>query len=218
MEPEKNVKKSTQQRVLEKSAQLFNEFGIEAVSIGQIAKELKISPGNLTYHFKRKADLISQHLDALEDILPKTIEAIPVLSNARTFGAAYIDLLQLTREFRFLFIGANYLLQNDLVSEERYQRLIDKTKASFLMQINRLVDAEMMSPIKTPYSASMLVDSIWWQWLGWLMAEQIEPGKHKIPEKKRLADAVLHIFFLNHHYVDPKFFRRLQQELKTLGK
>lgn len=212
------MKQNNQQRVLDMSAKLFNDFGIEAVSIGQIAQALKISPGNITYHFKRKTDLVTRHIDNLETLLPETIETIPVFSNPRRFGLAYMELLSLTYRYRFLFVGANYILNNGLADEKRYQSLIKTTKRSFLKQVNRLVEAGFMSEIAPPYSATMLVDSIWWQWLGWLLASQISPSLKRGSEKKMLAEAVLHIFFLNHHYVDPTFFRSLQRELKVLSR
>src|SRR5262245_25517612 len=103
------VRQTNQQRVLEMSAELFNRYGIEAVSVSQIAEALKISPGNLTYHYKKKADLLADHISAFEERLREAIDQLPVLANARTFSDAYIELLQLTLQYRFLFIGANYI-------------------------------------------------------------------------------------------------------------
>jgi AcrR family transcriptional regulator len=47
------TKITTRQRLLDKSSELFNSYGIEAVSIGHISDALQISTGNLTYHFKK---------------------------------------------------------------------------------------------------------------------------------------------------------------------
>jgi AcrR family transcriptional regulator len=212
------VRQTNQQRVLEMSAELFNRYGIEAVSVSQIAEALKISPGNLTYHYKKKSDLLADHISAFEGRLRNAIEELPVLANARTFSVAYVDLLQLTMHYRFLFIGANYIIQNDLVPIARYEKLIDVVKRAHVRQIKRLVAEGYMKPIEKPYSMDVLVDGIWWQWLGWLIAMQITPPAKRAPERKLLADAVLHIFFLSHHYVDPDFFRDVQVELKKLGR
>jgi AcrR family transcriptional regulator len=45
-------------KILNKALELFNTFGYESVTMRDIAGALKISPGNLTYHFKKKDDLI----------------------------------------------------------------------------------------------------------------------------------------------------------------
>ncbi|MET0985411.1 MAG: TetR/AcrR family transcriptional regulator [Steroidobacteraceae bacterium] len=212
------VRQTNQQRVLEMSAELFNRYGIEAVSVSQIAEALKISPGNLTYHYKKKADLLADHISAFEERLRDAIEQLPVLADARTFSDAYMDLLQLTMHFRFLFIGANYIIQNDLVPIARYEKLIEVVKRAHVRQIKRLVAEGYMKPIEKPYSMEALIDGIWWQWLGWLIAMQITPAAKRAPERKLLADAVLHIFFISHHYVDPDFFREVQMELKKIGR
>jgi AcrR family transcriptional regulator len=46
------------EKILHKALELFNTFGYESVTMRDIAGALKISPGNLTYHFKKKDDLI----------------------------------------------------------------------------------------------------------------------------------------------------------------
>lgn len=45
-------------QILQTALELFNKNGYEAVSMRDIAGALHISPGNLTYHFKKKHDII----------------------------------------------------------------------------------------------------------------------------------------------------------------
>ena len=208
------TKVSTRQRVLDKSSELFNRFGIEAVSIGQISEALQISTGNLTYHFKKKADLVTAHIAELEKLLLSKVEGFPMVSDPKSFSEAYVNLLALTLKFRFLFVGSTYILQNDLVEATRYKQLIDVTKKTFVRQIKRLTDEGFMKPIQKPYDVEMLIDSIWWQWLGWMLVTQVDITESRKTEDKRLADAVLHILFLFHHYIDPEFFKAVQIELK----
>ena len=208
---------TTKQRVLDTSAELFNRFGIEAVSIGQISEALDISTGNLTYHFKRKSDLVTAHIAALEKLLLVEIERFPLLANAHEFGEAYVELMGLTLNYRFLFVGSTYILQNDLVEADRYQHLIAATKGTFTRQIKRLIAEGFMKPIQKPYTIEMLVDSIWWQWLGWMLVTQIDLPRNRKAERTQLANAALHILFLAHHYIDPKFFQAVQAELKKIA-
>lgn len=212
------MRTKTQQRVLDASAELFNHYGIEAVSVNLISEQLKISPGNFTYHYKKKSDLLAAHLAAFEEELQEGVRHMPVLSDARTFSEGWMELLGLTYRYRFLFVGANYILANDLVPAARYQRLVDTTKANFVRAVRRLVAEGYFAAVKAPYTVELLVDSIWWQWLGWLLSMQIVPPPPSTTERQRLAEAVLHILFLTHHYVDQDFFRDVQRELKRLGR
>lgn len=49
---------STKRRILDTAKELLNAQGLAAVSQRTIAEALQISPGNLTYHFKKKSDII----------------------------------------------------------------------------------------------------------------------------------------------------------------
>ena len=100
----------------------------------------------------------------------------------------------------------------------RYRELISITKKTFVRQTQRLVEEGYMKPIQKPYDVDMLIDSIWWQWLGWMLVTQIALPDNRKAERKQLADAVLHILFLAHHYIDPEFFKAVQLELKKLAR
>ena len=63
------------QEIIDRALKLFNEKGFHDVSIKQIADSLSISPGNLTYYFTKKTDLLKaiQHQLIQEtsiDIMP----------------------------------------------------------------------------------------------------------------------------------------------------
>jgi AcrR family transcriptional regulator len=49
---------TTKEKIVETAKELFNQHGVEAVTVRHIAKELAISHGNLCYHFPRKEDII----------------------------------------------------------------------------------------------------------------------------------------------------------------
>lgn len=56
---------NTPDRILEASRQLFNEKGYAATSLSEIAAQIGISQGNLTYHFPSKSDLALRIVQAL---------------------------------------------------------------------------------------------------------------------------------------------------------
>jgi AcrR family transcriptional regulator len=49
----------TPERILDHARKAFNERGVSAVGIREIARDLKLSPGNVSYHFATKAALIA---------------------------------------------------------------------------------------------------------------------------------------------------------------
>ncbi|MEO6028007.1 MAG: TetR/AcrR family transcriptional regulator [Candidatus Binatia bacterium] len=49
----------TRRRILDHARQAFNERGVTAVPIREIARELDLSPGNVSYHFATKEALVA---------------------------------------------------------------------------------------------------------------------------------------------------------------
>ncbi|WP_332369331.1 TetR/AcrR family transcriptional regulator [Spirosoma telluris] len=70
---------STKGRILNASVRLFNEYGVDAVRLQQIAEEIGISVGNLAYHFKTKDAIIEsvyeQVLDEFAHIFRQYLQA-----------------------------------------------------------------------------------------------------------------------------------------------
>lgn len=54
------AKRGNKERILEASIELFNRSGTVAVTTNHIAKHLKISPGNLYFHFADKEEIIRE--------------------------------------------------------------------------------------------------------------------------------------------------------------
>lgn len=48
----------TKRAILEKSIELFNKYGYASVTMRDIANALNKSVGNITYHYKKKSDII----------------------------------------------------------------------------------------------------------------------------------------------------------------
>ena len=65
----KKAPRRTAERILEVTLALFNRFGEPNVSTTLIAAELRISPGNLYYHYPAKDELINSLFDRYEKAL-----------------------------------------------------------------------------------------------------------------------------------------------------
>src|SRR6186997_2413830 len=51
--------RETARRILDHARQAFNERGVAAVGIREIARDLGLSPGNVSYHFATKDALLA---------------------------------------------------------------------------------------------------------------------------------------------------------------
>ena len=50
--------KDTKQKILDEALSILNASGLSALSIRAVAESLQLSPGNVSYHFRRKEDLV----------------------------------------------------------------------------------------------------------------------------------------------------------------
>jgi len=95
---------NTRNRILVASLLLFNEHGEPRTTTNDIADEVDISPGNLHYHFKRKAQIVEALLDEFQADARRVLETPdhePV--SIDDFWLFLHLLLEFTAAYRFLF-------------------------------------------------------------------------------------------------------------------
>jgi AcrR family transcriptional regulator len=111
----------TAERILEVTLELFNRFGEPNVSTTLISAELRISPGNLYYHYPAKDELINALFDRYEHALD---ELLPAADDARNVEDAWLFfhmLFELIWNYRFLYRDLNDLLSKNRRLETHFQ-------------------------------------------------------------------------------------------------
>lgn len=146
-------------RILQKAIELFNERGFESVSMRDIAEELNISPGNLTYHFRKKTDILNGIINLLmeehnkmnykPEITLREFDSILMqveehhkhysfyYKNIIEFKNKYPEIAQLQKDYKIEFIAIIsktfcYLEQNGWVKPEKRERLYDDLSIAVL--------------------------------------------------------------------------------------
>jgi AcrR family transcriptional regulator len=117
-------KRNTRTRILVAALLLFNELGVSKATTNQISDEIDISPGNLHYHFKTKADLVAAIVAAFE------VDAKIFLEPPHDAQATIEDLwmflhllLERTTAYRFLFRDFETIVAEYPESGTRLQRI-----------------------------------------------------------------------------------------------
>ena len=119
------VPRRTRERILDLSLKLFNEFGEPNITTTVIAEEMKISPGNLYYHFRNKDDIVNSIFSQFEEEINKKL-AFP---NGRKANVNDIWLyLHLTFEliwrYRFFYRDLNDLLSRNRILELHFKEIL----------------------------------------------------------------------------------------------
>lgn len=106
--------------ILDKSLELFNTQGYTEVGMRQIARELDISPGNLTYYFNKKEDILFELLEQFKDknsqFYEHYLHSKPDLFN---FLCLMKNILSSQYQYRGVYIG-NQVVQSELQQNDRF--------------------------------------------------------------------------------------------------
>ena len=133
---------NTKERILEVAIQEFNQKGYGAVSLQELAQQLGISRGNLTYHFKTKDALLEAIADQmwfqLERERNKSIQ-YPSFENLHNQVQMYYHFQKV---YAFIFLDTHVL--NHVSIKKRFRKLTEQTiednkaKLAYAIQIGNL--------------------------------------------------------------------------------
>ena len=121
------------EQILNKALELINEKGFVHVGVREIARELKISPGNLSYHFGKKEDVLMALLERYREAntsLYETYLATP--PSLKGFLHLMKSIFVSHYLYRGVFIGNQYV-QAQLESGDHfnYQEIYERRLAGF---------------------------------------------------------------------------------------
>src|SRR4051812_36022851 len=142
---------STKTRILDAALALFNERGTDSVTTNHIAAALSMSPGNLYYHYRNKAEIVRGLFARIQAewatnyaVPPATMPSIPMMER---MTAGNFDI---QARYRFFFRDLTLLLNADPDLAAAYQgnRAAGIGNTKFL--INLFIEAGVLKPVGDP--------------------------------------------------------------------
>jgi AcrR family transcriptional regulator len=98
---------STKEKLVSRALELFNENGIEYVGMRELAADLKMRVGNVTYYFATKDDLVQEIISRLRDLNSKTIG--PDCCSITDFLSMYRQVFNNQYQYRCLLLSFVHL-------------------------------------------------------------------------------------------------------------
>jgi AcrR family transcriptional regulator len=141
----KSQPSDTARRILDHARKAFNERGVGAVGIRDLARELDLAPGNLSYHFPTKEALITALIEEMHDINNAVaapvgpIDFVKVDELVRNIMQRDVDHRWATRDA----IGLMLSLPALRVQHEQMQRAREARADGI---ITRLIEARLLVP------------------------------------------------------------------------
>lgn len=115
------MKISTKQKIIQKAVALFNEKGFASVTLFEIAGTLKMTRGNLTYHFKNKDLLlkaIAEELWLKMEAERSKVRLLPSFENLHNEIHLYY---RIQKEYAFIFL--DYHVLNHPIIKQKFHEL-----------------------------------------------------------------------------------------------
>jgi AcrR family transcriptional regulator len=203
--PAQDPKLSTRERILEASIALFNEHGEQRVAMYRIASHLNISPGNLTYHFTRKQDIVNELVDRLERELIASIQKYEQPTLAEYVTRKIIGTFHLMWRYRFFFTSLTAMIQSNAELKARYVRLERAVHQANVEEFQQAIDQGHMRPVRHPNNLSLLADNVWATWLNCIGLEQIKNPEAEIAEDAAVYNCAVHHFSIIEPYSSKEF-------------
>lgn len=180
----------TRDRIIKRSIALFNRKGLRDVAVERIATDLRMSPGNVTYYFPRKPQLIAATLEVMQEHLRTALERPTDVSSAREGADYLIRLYRTLWDFRFFFNSLTYVLTNPQLRRE-YTAFHDWAMRTIESDLLVLRDHGHFLPPVPPNTFPLLAENMWSLWLNWLRMQQIRTPLAVTPDNAAIYECAL---------------------------
>jgi AcrR family transcriptional regulator len=200
----------TARRILDHARRAFNERGVAAVGVRDLARELDLSPGNISYHFPTK-----------EAMIVALVEEAHASNTASVAPAEPLDFVQLDRIVRAIMrrdVENQWLMRDALglvlslpVLRELHDRLQRAREARVDSVIARLIEARLLDETRT--DRTLLSLQVLTQFFFWVpSALMAAPDRDPADRLDRHARAILALFVV---YATPAGRRQLAPLIRT---
>lgn len=178
------MSKSTKVTIIETAVQLFNDCGTGSVSTNHIAKEAKMSTGNLYYHFKNKEQIIRAIFECMVADWDKLwVSPLPDWRpNIDDIRSMIRRSLQLEWKYRFFYRELIVLMKVDSQLRERHQQVQVQRIEEQKLYFQHFIDAGVIqkpeddSKIESLLTISWMISNYWLSFL--------ESGGQEVTEER----------------------------------
>ena len=174
----KKAPRRTAERIAEVTLALFNRHGEPNVSTTLVSAGLRISPGNLYYHFPSKDTLVNHLYDRYETSLLQLLAAGADVKDVEDSWFFLHSLFEQIWAYRFLYRDLNHLLSRNRHLEQQLGMVIERKAMALRLMLQALaargvlhVDMETAHTLATSMSVMLSY---------WLSYEYVRDPRHAL--------------------------------------
>lgn len=190
----------TKDKILETALTLFNQNGIDSVTIRHIAQEMGISHGNLQYHFGNTNIIIQELYYRMAATFDELIASasIQVNEELQQFKLSVSAGYRLIHAYRFIFLHFVEIGRRVPDISKHYSQNLKKRELQMMYWFKVLQEKGMMRKDIPAYIQQQLVQQIFIISDFWLSSNEISlrlGGKKAIQYHERLFFSLLYPYF-----------------------
>jgi len=151
----------TKQKIIAAAIELYNEKGVPAVTMRDIAQTVGISAGNLAYHFKNQDFIIKEafrQMEAQRDNILSGVQEIPSFEN---INAQLVPLLKLARSYSFIYLDSVHIFRTYPGIAQLQRTYFEQSIAYIKAVIDLSVGAGNLYPEKRPGTYQRMAHTTW---------------------------------------------------------
>ena len=120
---------TTGEKILKTALKLFNEQGIDQITVRHIARDMGISHGNLCYHYRGTTEIIEALYKDLVDKFSVILDALEPDENAfQALTNSMYKIFELVNAYRFLFLNFIEITRKIKSIKKKHYELIELRK------------------------------------------------------------------------------------------
>ena len=183
-------------RIVEGALELLNRPDGGAATTNHIAAHLRMSPGNLYYHFRNREEIVRAMFPRIEaEGLAATAPPAGPRLAAHEFGERHLQGMHTLWRYRFFFRDLNQLVARDVRLAEEYRDYQRRLRTQYRGLFERLIaQGSMRAPEPADDLDRLVADSIviWANWIPHLIALRPRPEI----TRRDVVEGALHSFLV----------------------
>ena len=180
------------QEILQTAKELFNESGYNSVSTRDISEALGISKGNLTYHFKKKEDIIEAIL--FEPAYSSPPKAPTTLAEMDAF---FLNMQHTVQENAFYFWHHAQLAQLSPKIREQQHSIYQSNVEKFMQALKTLNQNGVIREECITNEYSHVIDSLLLSMIYWMPFCKLKQAKSSDVSFQQQAWSILYPLLTN---------------------
>ncbi|TVR82334.1 MAG: TetR/AcrR family transcriptional regulator [Chitinophagaceae bacterium] len=203
--------KNTKERIIDASVLLFNQKGISAVSLRDIADYIGISSGNLSYHYKNKNYIIDAIFEKMEKERNELLNAVEQHPSFENINLQALAIVRLSIRYRFFYLDTLDIIRENSKLGKLHRQYIERHIQYVNMLLNHAAYTGHLIETTNKNLYKKLSEMVWFTLQFWIQAGSIRGKKTIKPE-----EAVETMWQLILPYLTSKGKEKIPLNLKTI--